>query len=128
LNYSFIFAPEFKPKPMKSSFIVLVLSMFLLSSCFVNRTTVGFGPVGASLQDRTYSKAKQRYVLFGLVRINNANPKTPPVGMGYEVKSSFTIVDGVLSILWPIYGQRTVKILVTREDEQALRLKESQTK
>ena len=113
---------------MKSSIIVLVLSMFLFSSCFVNRTTVGYGPVGASLQDRTYSKAKQRYVLFGLVRINRANPATPPDGMGYEVKSGFTLVDGILSILFPIYGQRTVKILVTKEDEQALKLKQTQTK
>jgi hypothetical protein len=113
---------------MKNSIIILVLSIFLFSSCLVNRTTIGYGPVGASLQDRTYSKAKQRYVFFGLARINNANPTTPPAGMGYEVKSSFTLVDGILSILFPIYAQRTVKILVTREDEQALKLKQEQKK
>ena len=78
---------------MKSNLIIFILASFLLSSCFVNRTTVGFGPVGASLQDRTYSKVKQRYILFGLIRINKANPATPPAGMGYEIKSSFSFVD-----------------------------------
>jgi|GEM_PF-1854208 len=113
---------------MKNTIAIILVSMFLLSSCFVNRTTVGYGPVGASVHDRTYSKVKQRYVLFGLIDINTANPKTPPAGMGYEIKSGFSFTDGILSILFPIYGQRTVRILVTKEDEQALKLKETQTK
>jgi hypothetical protein len=107
---------------------IVLLSTFLLSSCFVNRTTVGYGPVGANLQDRTFSKVKQRYTLFGLVRLNQAQPKTPPAGMGYEIKTKFSIVDGILSILMPIYAQRTVVILVNKQDEEALKLKQGQTK
>lgn len=108
---------------MKKTFIAFtVLFSFLFTSCYVNRTTVGYGPVGESLHTRTYAKAKQKYVVFGLIRINDVNLKAPPTGVGYEIKSGFTFVDGILTLITAgIYGQRTVKILVEKGVEQDLK-------
>ena len=106
---------------MKKILTLSVLFSILLTSCYVNRTTVGYGPVGETLHTRTYSVAKQRYVLFGLVRLPHNNPKVPPQGVGFEIKSGFTFVDGLITAITAgIYGQRTVKILVEKEVEKEL--------
>jgi hypothetical protein len=106
---------------MKKVLSILVLSTFLLSSCFVNRTTVGYGPVGASIHDLTYSKAKQHYILFGLISLNHPKLPIPPVGVGYEVKSSFSLFDGIITLITGgLYGQRTERILINKQDEQSI--------
>jgi len=106
---------------MKKLIILSVLFSLLFTSCYVNRVTVGYGPVGESLSSRTFSKIKQRYVLFGLVRLNHENPQLPPSTVGYEIKSGFTLVDGLLTMVTAgIYGQRTVKILVNKTVEHEL--------
>ncbi|MBS1646042.1 MAG: hypothetical protein JST67_01740 [Bacteroidetes bacterium] len=102
-------------------FVISTLSLFLLSSCFVNRTTVGIGPVGASMHDQTYVKAKQHYILFGLIPLNRPVLSVPPAGIGYEVKSSFGFFDGFFTLITAgLYGQRTERILVNKQDMQGL--------
>ncbi|MHB8259884.1 MAG: hypothetical protein ACYDCN_02795 [Bacteroidia bacterium] len=106
---------------MKKTISILVLSTLLFSSCFVNRTTVGYGPVGASIHDRTYSKAKQHYLLFGLISLNHPRLPIPPINIGYEIKSSFSLWDGFITLITiGIYGQRTERILVNNQDEKAI--------
>ncbi|HEX7413585.1 MAG TPA: hypothetical protein VF411_06020 [Bacteroidia bacterium] len=107
---------------MKRTVSILALSAILLSSCFVNRTTVGYGPIGASIHDRTYAKAKQHYILFGLISLNHPKLPIPPTGIGYEIKSSFSLWDGFLTLITVgIYGQRTERILVNNQDEKAIK-------
>lgn len=114
---------------MKNLILFTALFAVLFSSCYVNRTTVGYGPVGESLHSRTYSKVKQRYVLFGLIPINRANPKMPPQGVGFELKSGYNIEDAFLTLITVgLYGQRTVKILVEKEIEQDIKLKQDSQK
>ena len=114
---------------MKRLITLSVLFSLLFTSCYVNRTTVGYGPVGMQLSTETFSMAKQRYILFGLVRINNPAVKAPPLGVGYEIKSGFTFVDGLLTLITVgIYGQRTVKVLIERTVERDIKeKKEMQT-
>lgn len=114
---------------MKKVFILSVLISFLFTSCYVNRVTVGYGPVGETISSRTFSKVKQHYLLFGLVRLNHVNPPMPPANVGFEIKSGFTFVDGILTAITAgIYGQRTVKILVGKEVEQDLKMQMPQQK
>jgi hypothetical protein len=114
---------------MKKIILLLILFSTLFTSCFVNRTTVGYGPVGEALRTRTFSKAKQHYILFGLVRLDSANPKTPPPGVGYEIKSGFNIEDGFFTLITlGLYGQRTVKILVEKEVEQNVKQQQQNQK
>ncbi len=112
---------------MKKILSIVALSTLLLSSCFVNRTTVGYGPVGASIHDMTYSKAKQRYILFGLIGLNHPKLPIPPVNIGYEIKSSFSLWDGIITgITVGIYGQRTERILINRQDERSIQERQKQ--
>ena len=107
---------------MKQTLLISILSIFLLSSCYVNRTTIGVGPVGASVNNETYTKAKQRYLFWGLAPLNRPVLPIPPVNIGYEVKSSFSFWDGLITFITAgIYGQRTERILVNKQDMQGLK-------
>jgi hypothetical protein len=110
---------------MKRVITLSILLSLIFTSCYVNRVTVGYGPVGETLHSRTYSKIKQRYLVFGLVRLNHVNPPTPPANVGYEIKSSFTFVDGLLTLITAgIYGQRSVKILVDKSVERDIKMEQ----
>ncbi|MDB5282075.1 MAG: hypothetical protein JWO06_1150 [Bacteroidota bacterium] len=91
---------------------LLILTMALsLNSCFVNRTTVGNGPVGKTETVR-YSHDKQFYLFWGGWALNKANPHAP-AECGYQVKSSFNLIDMLVTTLTGgIFSMRTVKILV----------------
>ena len=89
----------------------LVLS---LNSCYINRTTVGDGPVGKDTPATHYSHAKQMYVLWGLLPLKHTQPAAP-IGCGYQVKTSFNFVDALVSGLTAgIFSMRTVKIMVNK--------------
>jgi len=106
---------------MKNLLAFSLLVSILLSSCFVTRTTVGYGPMGTELRTRTFSKVKQRYVVFGLIPLNKATPQLPPQGTGYEIKTSFNFIDAIVTLVTGgIYGQRTVKILVDKIVEKEI--------
>lgn len=106
---------------MKNLLAFALLGSILFSSCFVTRTTVGYGPIGTELRTRTFSKVKQRYVVFGLIPLNKVTPQLPPQGTGYEVKTSFSFIDAVVTLVTAgIYGQRTIKILVDKIVEKEI--------
>ncbi len=107
---------------MKAIIVSVLAGILLLSSCYVNRTTVGYGPVGVALNDRTFSKVKQHYLFWGFVRLGQKEPVIPQMGMGFQVKSGFTFMDLIFTgITAGIYGSRTVKILVSRQVEKAVK-------
>ena len=86
-----------------------------LSSCFVNRTTVGNGPIGKAKETATYSHQKQMYVLWGLLALKQAQPQLP-VQCGYQLKTSFNAIDGIVSTLTlGIFSMRTQKTLVFKD-------------
>jgi hypothetical protein len=101
---------------MKNAFKTSALFLILLSlnSCFVNRVTVGEGPIGKGESVR-YSHKKQLYLFWGLVAINQSQPKLP-AECGYQIKSSFNAIDGIVSALTGgIFSMRSVKVLVFRD-------------
>ena len=94
-------------------FTMLVLTLSL-NSCFVNRTTVGNGPMG-KIESVKYAKDKQMYLFWGAWAINKANPHTP-AECGFQVKTSFNFIDMLVStITVGIFSMRTVKILVYKD-------------
>ena len=102
---------------MKNALNVSVLFVALLSlnSCFVNRTTVGNGPVGKGHETATFSHQKQMYLLWGLVSIGQAQPKLP-MDCGYQVRTSFNAIDAIVStITGGIFSMRTQKVFVFRD-------------
>lgn len=104
---------------MKAQFFaVLLLSILMMSSCYVNRTTVGEGPVGKHAQKELYGKTKQVYLFWGAIGLGQAQPPTPQDN--YMVKTSFNFWDQlVMSITGGIVGLRTVKVYV-KPDSQAI--------
>jgi hypothetical protein len=91
--------------------LLLLGTMLLCTSCYVNRHTVGDGPVGRE-RARVYSSAKQAYLLNGLVAIGTSSPPLPPDG-NYQIKTSMNIVDMfVYSLTFSIVSLRTIKIRV----------------
>ncbi|HWB62200.1 MAG TPA: hypothetical protein VG603_01730 [Chitinophagales bacterium] len=89
----------------------ILLTLFSLNSCYVNRTTVGAGPVGKA-EAVKYSKTKQMYLLWGLIALGQSNPPAP-ADCGYQVKSAFNFWDALVSSLTGgIFSMRTVKIMV----------------
>ncbi len=102
---------------MKNTLKVSVLFVILLSlnSCFVNRTTVGNGPIGKSHETVKYSHQKQMYLFWGLVSIGQAQPKLP-MECGYQLKTSFNAIDAIVStITGGIFSMRTQKVLVFKD-------------
>ncbi len=93
-----------------------ILVATLLQSCFVNRHTVGDGPVGRNTNVKTYSRAKQVYLFWGGLSLGQANPALPPEGVGYQIKSVFNGWDGLISgITGGLVSTRTVKIKIFKD-------------
>lgn len=103
---------------MKAKFFaVFLLAVLSMSSCYVNRTTVGAGPVGKHSSKELYGKTKQVYLFWGAIGLGQAQPPTPQ--NDYMVKTSFNFWDQlVMSITGGIVGLRTVKVYV-KPDGQA---------
>jgi Bor protein len=100
---------------MKKLIVLSIALPVLLSSCYVNRNTVGSGPVGKDPNVTTYSQAKQLYLFKGLVALNNPDPAKPTDG-NYQIKTCQNLVDDVVSsITFGVFNMRTIKILVKRK-------------
>ena len=106
-----------KKLPFPGLALGLGLALLSLSGCFVNRHTVGDGPRGGAFEDKTvYSKAKQFYVLAGLVPLGRTHNLTPPSG-NYQIKSSYNFVDMLINgLTLGFVNSRTVKVLVWPEE------------
>ena len=95
----------------------LLLLLVSLNSCYVNRTTVGAGPIGKNAESVRYSHKKQLYLFWGLLAINQSQPKLP-VECGYQVKTSFNVIDAIVSgITGGIFSMRTQKVLVFKDSQ-----------
>ena len=95
--------------------IILGFTVLSLNSCYVNRTTVGEGPVGKGSPTVRYSHAKQLYLFWGAVSLGQSQPVLPQ-DCGYQVKSSFNFIDMLVTgLTGGIFGMRTVKILVHKD-------------
>ena len=93
--------------------IFIILFSLSLSSCFVNRTTVGDGPVGKN--GVRYSHVKQMSLFWGLWAFKGHPQPAVPPGCGYQVKTSFNFIDGLVTTLTGgIFGMRSVKIMVNK--------------
>lgn len=89
--------------------------MCSMQSCYVNRTTVGDGPVGKSGGKEQYSKTKQVYLFWGGIAVGQGQPATP-TAPHYQIKSSFNFWDGLISTLTAgIVSTRTVKVYTKKD-------------
>jgi len=100
---------------MSTLVIALSVMSMSLTSCYVTRTTVGNGPVGKDQNVEVYSKAKQMYLLSGLIALNQADPKKPTDG-NYQVITNQNLWDAFVSgFTGSIFCMRTIKIVVKKK-------------
>lgn len=111
--------------------IILCFTILSLDSCYVNRTTVGDGPVGKDGPTARYSHAKQLYLFWGAVSLGQSQPVIPQ-GCGFQVKSSFNFIDMLVSgLTGGIFSMRTVKILVYKDgpcDPKVMKMEKKEEK
>jgi len=94
--------------------VLPVLLLIFLTSCMVNRHTVGDGPVGKSGRTEIYSSTKQMYLFWGIMPLGFATPDVPKDG-NYQIKTSFNIVDDILTgITGGVFSMRTVRVIVKK--------------
>lgn len=89
-----------------------------LSSCMVTRTNVG-----AFREEQghkyTYSKAKQLYLFWGVVRLGSCNAATPATG-NCQVKTAINFGDVLISgLTGGILSSQTVKVIAKRPEKQS---------
>ena len=99
-------------------FVSVITVLLTLQGCYVNRHTIGTGPVGKCYNCKKVSGYKQLYLFWGLLPIGNPGSVQPQGGeKGYQIKSSTNIVDMLINgLTFGILSSRTVKYLVRRED------------
>lgn len=99
---------------MKKSLLSLAL-ILVLNSCQVTRTTIGSGPVGKSIQNKTYSKTKQLYLFRGIVPLGFAQAQLHPSG-NYQIKTSKKFIDCLVEgLTFGIFTMQTVEVLIKEE-------------
>ena len=98
---------------MKKYVVALgILSTIVLSSCSVQRYTVGNGPIGPQQVERVYARGRNFYLFAGLIPLNRATPVVPSDG-NYQIKSSFNVVDWLITgITGGLITSRQTKILI----------------
>jgi len=103
---------------MKNYILIAITFCITLSlnSCYVNRTTIGDGPMG-KIDGVKFSKVKQMYLVWGLIPLGHSQPVLPQQ-CGYQVKSCFNFWDALVSsITGGIFSMRTVKIIVYKNGQ-----------
>lgn len=93
--------------------IVFVSMALCLTSCMVNRHTVGDGPVGSThFKKQLYDRGKRIYVLYGILSSDRPNLRIPKDG-NYQFEACTNITDGIISSLFGgLISTRTEKIYV----------------
>jgi len=98
---------------MKRKLSALVLAIVLLAgttSCYTMEHTVGSGAQGASTEE-----ARQWYVLWGLVPLNEVDSKSMAGGAtDYEIKTQMKFVDIVIGIFTGIVTVYPMSVEVTK--------------
>lgn len=73
--------------------VVVLVLLVCPSACLVHEHRVGLGPVGVG-----EAAARQYYLFFGLVRLNNVDAQRLAVGKtSFSVRTGFTFVDILLA-------------------------------
>lgn len=89
--------------------LTVTATLLFTTSCYVNRTTVGNGPVGKLDSKELYGKTKQGYLFWGILGLGQSQPPTPTTD--FQVKSSTNVWDAVIfGLTGGIVSTRTVKI------------------
>ncbi len=66
---------------------------------------------------QVHDKAKQGYLFWGLLPVNNSSANVPVHG-DYQVKTCFNVEDALLSLIsCGIISYRTIKVLEYRQDK-----------
>jgi hypothetical protein len=101
---------------MKSKFIIGLFAMSMtLTSCYTSHFTVGDGPIKDKGAQKTYDKAKQMWLFWGLISINEGQTATPSDG-NYMIKTKTKFIDGIVTGLTAgIFTMRTVKVKVKQD-------------
>jgi hypothetical protein len=96
----------------KKLFAVAIITG-LMSSCIVTQTNVGKYRE-AKGTEYTYSKAKQMWVLYGLIPVGKTHTETPADGQ-CQINTQFRLID-VLAIVFTagIFGMQTIKVKAKR--------------
>lgn len=98
---------------MKKTIKVIALAFALsigMSSCYTLEHTVGSGAQGA-----TTETARQWYILFGLVPLNEVDSKAMAGGASdYTIKSEKTFVDSLIGIVTGIVTIYPQSVSVTK--------------
>jgi len=92
----------------KTVSLLLLASMLIMVGCSTHMHVVGDGAKGG-----TKDSARQWYILFGLVPLNDVNSKAMAGGASnYTIKTQATFLDGVIGIFTGIVtvSCRTVEV------------------
>ena len=88
--------------------IIAVFAMTLLAGCFTNEHIVGTGAATGYTES-----AKQWYLLFGLLPVNNVDTKAMSgAAQNYKIITQTSVIDAVISSLTlGLLIPRTVKVI-----------------
>ena len=79
--------------PRRRTTLLALVLLLAPSSCFVHEHRVGLGPVGIDT-----ASARQYYLFFGLVRLNEVDAQRLALGKtSFSVRTGFTFWDLVLA-------------------------------
>ncbi len=97
---------------LTKQFFLFACILSVLSSCYVQQTTVG--DVSNKTKTEKYSKSKQFYLFWGLVPLGKNDPRVPEDD--FIVESKFKFGDFLISGLTVgIVGARTSVVYVPKE-------------
>lgn len=96
---------------MRKTFIVLVLIIVLLFiGCSTNIHTIGNGP-----QKNEVQEARQWYVLYGLVPLNEVNTlEMAGNATDYEIKTEQSFLDGLINCFTSAVSVTSRTVTVTK--------------
>ena len=96
---------------MRKTFIVLILIMILLFiGCSTNIHTIGNGP-----QKNEVQEARQWYVLYGLVPLNEVNTQEMAGNAtDYEIKTEQSFIDGLINCFTSAVSVTSRTVTVTK--------------
>ena len=90
----------------KCSAILLILGIMLVVGCAAHVHKVGDGARGNDMM-----QARQWYVLFGLVPLNEVSTNTMAGGAtDYEIKTEYTVLDFIINAFAGVVSSRTVTV------------------
>ena len=96
----------------KATILLAILVTMFSTSCMVTKTNINsFENVHEGT--RQYSKQKQFYVLFDLIRVGHTDAKTPSNGQPCQIKTQVTFLDGLIKLLTAgLISSQTIKVTV----------------